>query len=181
MMHANSVVSGGLLLVQKSTGCNLHGCSQGLTGRRRTKGGVSRPACDLRPVSEVEAGANFRSAGQARSRLLCSLPDGDQDQVPGGPGCGAVTPSIHPEVPESQFVLGIRQTMGWRKVCGTTESGIWCQRVTPEVVCHSPILTTHKCNGGRRGSYDTAWVAPGHDCLCSYSYGHGVAVRPQNQ
>ena len=30
-----------------------------------------------------------------------------------------------------------------------------------------------------RGSYETAWVTPGHDCLCSYHYGRGAAVRPQ--
>ena len=38
------------------------GRSQGPTGRRPTKGGVSSPAEDLRPVSEVEAGVIF-SAG----------------------------------------------------------------------------------------------------------------------
>ena len=31
----------------------------------------------------------------------------------------------------------------------------------------------------KQGSYKTAWVTPGHDCLCSYKYGHGAAVRPQ--
>ena len=30
-----------------------------------------------------------------------------------------------------------------------------------------------------RGSYETAWVTPGHDSLCSYKYGRGAAVRPQ--
>ena len=29
------------------------------------------------------------------------------------------------------------------------------------------------------GSYETAWVTPGHDCLCPYQYGHGAAVSPQ--
>ena len=28
-------------------------------------------------------------------------------------------------------------------------------------------------------SGNIAWVTPGHDCLCSYKYGHGAAVRPQ--
>ena len=42
---------------------------------------------------------------------------------------GAVTPSIHPEVLDSLFVSpgrgnGIRQLMGWRKVCGSAGSGI---------------------------------------------------------
>ena len=31
----------------------------------------------------------------------------------------------------------------------------------------------------RRKTYDTAWVTPGHDCLCSHAFGHGAAVRPQ--
>ena len=30
-----------------------------------------------------------------------------------------------------------------------------------------------------RRTCDTAWVTPGHDCLCSYAYGQGAAVRPQ--
>ena len=30
-----------------------------------------------------------------------------------------------------------------------------------------------------RGTYETARVTPGHDCLCSYKYGRGTAVRPQ--
>ena len=39
---------------------------KGPTGRRSTKGGVSGPAGDLRPVPEVEAGVNFRPAGGVR-------------------------------------------------------------------------------------------------------------------
>ena len=43
---------------------------------------------------------------------------------------GAVTPSLHPEVPVDQFLLrgrgwGLRQSMGWTKVCSTARSGIW--------------------------------------------------------
>ena len=41
----------------------------GPTGRRCTKGGVSGPAEDLRPVSEVEAGVNFRPAGGVRGQV----------------------------------------------------------------------------------------------------------------
>ena len=47
---------------------------QGPTGRRCTKGGVSGPAEDLRPVSEVEAGVNFRLAGRVRGQVAGSLP-----------------------------------------------------------------------------------------------------------
>ena len=103
---------------------------QGPTGRKRVKGGVSGPAEDSRPVSEVEAGVNFRPAGGVRGQVAGSLPRRQ-------PGTGTrqvkgsvVTPSLHPEVPGIQFVspgygLDIRQFMGWTTVCGTTRSGIW--------------------------------------------------------
>ena len=29
------------------------------------------------------------------------------------------------------------------------------------------------------GSHETAWVTPGHNCLCPYKNGHGAGVRPQ--
>ena len=56
---------------------------QGPTGTRRVKGGVSGPAEDLRPVSEVEAGVNYRPAGGVRGLVAGSRE-------------GAVTPSLHP-------------------------------------------------------------------------------------
>ena len=157
---------------------------QGPTGTRRVKGGVSGPAEDLRPVSEVEAGVNFRPAGGVRGQVAGSLPR----RQPGtgtrqGKG-GVVTPSLRPEVPGIQFVspgygLDIRQSMGWTKVCGTARSGIWVlkgnarTRMLPENLDHLRVKWIS------RGSYETAWVTPGHDCLCSYQYGHGAAIRPQ--
>ena len=110
-----------------------------------SKGGVSGPAENLRPVSEVEAGVNFRPAGGVRGQVAGSLP-GRQ------PGSGTrqvkgsvVTPSLHPEVPDIQFVspgygLDIRQSMGWTKVCGTTRSRIWVLKGnarTCMLPCHS--------------------------------------------
>ena len=70
----------------KSTSYHLDVCSQGPTGRKRVKGGVSGPAEDLRPVSEVEAGVNFRPAGSVRGRLQVHFPGGNQAQVPGRSG-----------------------------------------------------------------------------------------------
>ena len=157
---------------------------KGPTGRRCTKGGVSGPAEDLRPVSEVEAGVNFRPAGWVRGQVAGSLP-GRQ------PGTGTrqskgsvVTPSLHPEVPDSLSVSPgpgkrIRQSMGWTKVCGTAQSGIWVLQGNART-CMFPANLDHLRVGWRKqGSYKTAWVTPGHDCLCSYKYGHGAAVRPQ--
>ena len=111
-MHAahNSGGTGDLLPVQRSTSYCLGnswsdtGRVKGPTGRTCTKGGVSGPAEDLRPVPEVEAGVNFRPAGRVRAQVAGSFP-GRQ------PGTGirtnkgsVVPPSLHPEVPDSLFV-----------------------------------------------------------------------------
>ena len=66
-----------------------------------TKGGASSSTEDLRPISEVEAGVHFRSAGQVRGQVVGHSPG----RRP-GPGtrcsrCVAVTLSIHPEAPDS--------------------------------------------------------------------------------
>ena len=72
--------TGGLLPVQRSTSYCLNNSwsdtvrVQGPTGTRRVKGGVSGLAEDLRPVSEVEAGVNFRPAGCVRGQVAGSLP-----------------------------------------------------------------------------------------------------------
>ena len=70
--------------------------------------------------------------------------------------------------------------MGWTKVCQTAQSGIWVvlkgnarARMLPDNVDHLRV------GWMTRGTYETALVTPGHDCLCPYKYGHGAAVRPQ--
>ena len=161
------------------------GRGQGPTGTRRVKGGVSGPAEDLRPVSEVEAGVNFRPAGGVRGQVAGSI---SRRQ----PGTGtrrvrevAVTPSLHPEVPGIQFVspgygLDIRQSMGWTKVCGTARSGIWVLKGIARTCMFLANLDHLRVEWMKRGTYETAWVTPGHGCLCSYKYGHGAAVRPKS-
>ena len=125
---------------------------KGPRGRKRVKGGVSGPAEDLRPVSEVEAGVTFRPAGGVRGQVAGSLPRWQ-------PGTGTrqvkgslVTPSLHPEVPGIQFVspgygLDIRQSMGWTKVCGSAQSGIWVLKGNART---RMLLTTFGWNGGSR-------------------------------
>ena len=49
----------------------------------------------------------------------------------------------------------------------------------PGLVCSLPNLDHLRVGWRKQGSYKTAWVTPGHDCLCPYKYGHGAAVRPQ--
>ena len=97
---------------------------QGPTRRKGSKGGVSGPSEDLSPVAEVEGGVNFRPAGGVRGQVVGSLPGRQPGTGTRRVTGGAVTPSLHPEVPGIQFVspgrgLGIRQAMGWSKVCGT--------------------------------------------------------------
>ena len=119
------------------------------------KVGFSGPAEDLRPVSEVEAGVNFRPAGGVLGQVAGSLPRMQPGAGTRQHSVGVVTPSLHPEVPGIQFVspghgLDIRQSMGWTKVCGTAQSGIWVLKVTPELVCNLTILITFGWNGGSR-------------------------------
>ena len=153
---------------------------QGPTSRKRVKGGVSSPAEDLLSVSEVEAGVNFRPAGGGRRQVAGSIPQ----EATRHSREGAVTPSLHPEVPGIQFVspgygLDIRQSMGWTKVCGTARSGIWVLKGSARTRMLPANLDHLRVGWRKQGSYETAWVTPGHDCLCSYAYGHGAAVRPQ--
>ena len=132
----------------------------------------------------MEAGVNFRPADGVRRQVAGSLPRRQPGtgtrQVRGG----VDTPSLHPEVSGIQFVspgrgLDIRQSMGWTKVCETTRSGIWVLKGNARARMLPANLDHHRVGWMKQGSYETAWVTPGHDCLCSYQYGHGAAVRPQ--
>ena len=157
---------------------------KGPTGTRRVKGGVSGPAEDLRPVSEVEAGVNFRPARGVRGQVLGALPRRQPSTGTRQHRVDVDTPSLHPEVPGILFVspgygLDIRQSMGWTKVCGTAQSGIWVLKGIARA-CMLPANLDHlRVQWRKRGAHETAWVTPGRDCLCSYKYGHGAAVRPQ--
>ena len=132
----------------------------------------------------MEAGVNFPPAGGLRGQVAGSL-SGRQP----GTGTrllrgGVDTPSLHPEVPGIQFVspghgLDIRQSMGWTKVCGTARSGVWVLKGNASARMLPANLDHLRVGWRKQGSYETAWVTPGHDCLCSYAYGHGAAVRPQ--
>ena len=132
----------------------------------------------------MAAGVNFRPAGGVREQVAGSLPRRQPGTGTRQVRRGAVTPSLHPEVPGIQFVspgygLDIRQSMGWTKVRGTARSGIWVPKDNART-CMFPANLDHlRVEGMKRGAYKTAWVTPGHDCLCSYKYGHGAPVRPQ--
>ena len=106
LAHArNSVVSGGWLPVCKSASYTLEVSRQGPTRRRCTKGGVSGPAEDSLPVSEVEEGVKFRPVGCVRRQVAGHLPGRQPRTSTRMSGGGAVTPFIHPEVPDSHFCV----------------------------------------------------------------------------
>ena len=173
----NSRGSGGLLPVCKAISYNMDG-RQSPTCRKRVKGGVSGPE-DMRPVSEVEAGVNFRPAGIARGQV-----GEDSPERRPGPGSRkarevAVTPSLHPEVPGTQYAppgrgLGIRQSMGWTKACETARSGTWVLKGDARTRMLPANLDHLRLGWRPRETYETAWVTPGHDCLCPHEYGHGA-------
>ena len=79
---------------------------------------------------------------------------------------------LHPEVPDTQFVspargLGIRQSMGWTKVCETAKSGIWVLKGNARARMLPDNLDHLRVGWRPRGSYETAWVTLGHDCPVS--------------
>ena len=102
--------------MQKATSYNLDVCSLVLHWHKEGQRWGFRTGRRLAPVSEVEAG-NFRPAGQLRDQVVVQSPvrrPGPGSRMSGG---SAVTPSLHPEALETQFVspgrgLGIRQSMG---------------------------------------------------------------------
>ena len=69
--------------------------------------------------------------------------------------------------------------MGWTKVCGTTRSGIWVLKGNARTRMFPENLDHLRVGWISLGTYETAWVTPGHDCLCSFKNGRGAAVKPQ--
>ena len=64
-------------------------------------------------------------------------------------------------------------------MCGTAQSGIWVLEGNARTSMFPANLDYLRVEWMKRSTYKTAWVTPGHDCLCSYKCGHGAAVRPQ--
>ena len=121
------------------------------------------------------SGRRFAPCPKGGGKGKCSVGRPGTGQVarslPGGqPGTGTrtnkgsvVTPSLHPEVLDSLFVSPgpgkkIRQLMGWTKVCGTTQSGIWVLKGNART-CMFPANLDHLRVGWmKQGSYKTACV-----------------------
>ena len=158
-----------------------HCSSQDPRGTRGTKGGVSSASED-KNSDPKGTGTYLRTAGGVRGPVVGSSP-GRRTVTKGERG--AVTPSVHLGVSESLAVtpghgLGLRQRLGWKKVCGTEWSGIWVLKgesrgyALPSTLDHLGVVWMEK------RTYSTAWVTPTHACLCPYKYGRGAAVGPQS-
>ena len=128
----NSGGTGGLLPVQRSTSYCLDnswsdtGRFKGPTGRR---GFPVRPKI-CAPSQRWRQGYIFGQLAVYGGRLQVHFPGRQPATGTRRVRGGAVTPSSHSDVLDTEFVspgrrLGIRQSMGWTKVCQTALSGIW--------------------------------------------------------
>ena len=65
--------------------------------------------------------------------------------------------------------------MGWTKVCGTALSGIWVLKGNARTRMLPANLDHLRVGWRKQGTYETARVTPGHDCLSPSKHGHGTA------
>ena len=70
------------------------------------------------------------------------------------------------------------QSLGWARVCGTDESGVWVQEGDAKTHTLPRNLVDVGIVWESGSKYETPWATPGHVCSCSYNYGPG-AVLPQ--
>ena len=70
------------------------------------------------------------------------------------------------------------QSLGWARVSGTENSGVWVLKGDARTYNLPWNLDDVGVVWERRSGYETAWATPGHVCSCSYSCGRG-AVLPQ--
>ena len=101
--------------------------ARGPTGRKRVKGGVSGPAEDLLPVSEVEAGVNFRPAGGVRGQVAGSLPrrqPGTGTRASQG-GCG----HTFPPPGGSWYPIRVTWTRIGHQAINGLDEGVWYRTV----------------------------------------------------
>ena len=114
-------------------------------------------------------------------RLQVHFPVGNQAQVLGGAGeVRSHLPSTRRFLESNSCHLDADWASGNRwagpRCVKTAQSGIWVPKGDARGRMIPDDLEHLRVEWRPPGSY---WVTPGHDCLCSYQYGHGAAVRPQ--
>ena len=151
-------------------------------GRGVSKEGVSSPSDDKTPFPD-RIRACARTAGLVRGPVVGSKP-GRRSSARGKNK--AVTPSVHLGVQEYLSVTPgpgevLRQQLGWKKVLGTANSGIWVLQGEPRGYELPSSLDHLGVVWMEKRTRSTAWVTPTHACLCPYQYGRGAAVGPQSR
>ena len=89
------------------------------------------------------------------------------------------------EIPCSLVVpLGRHQraphSLGWARVCGTEQSGVWLLKGDARTYNLPRNLDDVGVVWASRSGYETAWATPGHVCSCSYNYGRGPVLPQAN-
>ena len=125
--------------------CCLHVIRLSLVVRvpQGERGGVFSPTEELRIISEVEAGVNYRSAGRTREQVVeyfFSATTSTRFQV-----VQRLVPNLcHLD---ADWASGNQWA---RRRCAVPQGpGSGCYRVIAGAVCCPPILITSVCNGGR--------------------------------
>ena len=72
------------------------------------------------------------------------------------------------------------QSLGWARVCGSGESGVWVLKGDARTYNLPWNLDDVGIVWERRSGYETAWATPRHVCSCSYGYGHGPVLPQAN-
>ena len=68
------------------------------------------------------------------------------------------------------------QSLGWVRVCGTEQSGIWVLKGGARTYNLPRDLDDVGVVWESRSGYETAWATPRHVCSCSYSCGRGAVL-----
>ena len=186
------------LRVQRSTSYNFQGVVAPYSRRKVRQGCTvgSRYAEQTVDMSPAPAAGTYRrSAGTVHAqRQVPRKRQAESSGVGAGPGPGpggrsglvGGVPGLAAaclEIPCSLVVPPGRhqiapQSLGWARVCGTENSGVWVLKGDARNNNLPGDLDDVGVVWESRSGYETALATPGHVCSCSYSYGRG-AVLPQ--
>ena len=72
------------------------------------------------------------------------------------------------------------QSLGWARVCGTKNSGVWVLQGDARTYNLPGDLDDVGVVWESRSGYETAWATPGHVCSCSHRYGRGPVLPQAN-
>ena len=74
----------------------------------------------------------------------------------------------------------VPQFLGWARVCGTENSGVWVLKGDVRTYNLPRNLDAVGVVWERRSGYETVWATPRHVCSCSYRHGRGPVLSQAN-